>query len=79
MSQTRQPTMSLQLVQETAIERGETDEMIFTREEFAQFDQHFKRRLAGAAKTDEISGRSTLLEIQSYFCRQRSLKEYGNE
>ncbi|QAS68858.1 hypothetical protein HFTV1-gp25 [Haloferax tailed virus 1] len=68
--------MSLQLVQETAIERGETDEMIFTREEFAQFDQHFKRRLAGAANTDEISGRSTLLEIKSYLVCQYTLDEF---
>lgn len=73
------PSKSLTLVQETAIERGESEDMIFTREEFAEFDQHFKRRLAGAADTDEISGRSTLLEIQSYFCRQRSLSEYENE
>lgn len=71
-------TPSLQLVQETAIERGESEAMIFTREEFQQFDQHFKRRLAGAAKTDEITGKSTLLEIESYFCRQRTLSEYEN-
>jgi len=32
--------------------------------------------LAGAADTDEISGRSTMLEIRSYFVVQRSLTEY---
>jgi len=79
MSMTQQAPRSLQLVKETAIERGETDEMIFTREEWARFDQHFKRRLAGAANTDEISGRSTLLEMQSYFVRQRSLGEYTEQ
>lgn len=73
---TQTPSPSLSLVQETAIERGESDDMIFTHEEFARFEQHFKRRLAGAADTDEISGRSTMLEIKSYFCRQRSLSEY---
>jgi len=67
---------SLQLVKETAIECGESEDMIFTHEEFEQFDQHFKRRLAGAANTDEITGRSTMLEIKSFFCRQRSLGEY---
>ena len=79
MSTTQPRPRSLQLVKETAIERGETDEMIFTREEWAQFDQHFKRRLAGAANSDEISGRSTMLELQSYFCRQRSLGEYAEQ
>jgi hypothetical protein len=67
---------SLQLVKETAIERGESEDMIFTAEEWEQFDQHFKRRLAGAANTDEISGRSTMLEVRSYFIRQRTLSEY---
>jgi len=69
---------SLQLVQETAIERGESEQMIFTHEQFSRFDQHFKRRLAGAADTDEITGRSTMLEIKSYFCRQRSLSDYAD-
>jgi hypothetical protein len=71
--------MSMELVQETAVERGESDDMIFTREEFARFDHHFKRRLAGEADTDEISGRSTMLEIQAYFVRQRSLGEYAED
>jgi hypothetical protein len=70
---------SLQLVKETAIERGESEQMIFTHEQFSGFDQHFKRRLAGAADTDEITGRSTMLEIKSYFCRQRSLGEYTED
>jgi len=71
--------MTLELVQETAIERGESDDMIFTREEWARFDHHFKRRLAGAADTDEISGRSTELEIASYYVRQRTLVEYAED
>ena len=78
MSTDRPTSPSLQLVKETAIERGESDDMIFTREQFERFDQHFKRRLAGAANTDEISGRSTMLEIRSYLVRQRSLNEYAD-
>jgi hypothetical protein len=66
-------------VAETAIERGETEDMIFRADEFDEFGQHFKRRLAGAASTDEISGRSTLLEIRSYFVVQRSLSEYAKQ
>ena len=74
-----QPSPSLKLVQETAIERGESEDMIFTADEWDNFEQHFKRRLAGAADTDEISGRSTMLEIRSYFVVQRELSEYAPE
>jgi len=73
MSGTQSTTPSLDLVAETAIERGESDHMIFTAAEWDSFDHHFKRRLAGAADTDEISGRSTMLELRSYFVRQTTL------
>lgn len=78
MSQSQRGGMSLDLVQETAIERGESDDMIFTQAEWEQFDQHFKRRLAGAANTDEISGRSTMLEIRSYCVRQYTLQDFSS-
>ena len=70
---------SLQLVKETAIERGESEDMIFTAEQFEKFDQHFKRRLAGAADTDEISGRSTMLEIRSFLVCQYTLDEFAED
>jgi len=73
---TQSATPSLDLVAETAIERGESDYMIFTAAEWDSFDHHFKRRLAGAADTDEISGRSTMLELRSYFVRQTTLGQY---
>lgn len=79
MSTQTPPPKPPKLVAENAIERNETDDLTFTPAEFARFDQHFKRRLAGAADTDEISGRSTLLEIRSYFVVQRSLDEYAND
>jgi hypothetical protein len=50
-----------------------------TVEQFNNLDQHFKRRIAGAANTDEITGKSTELEIRSYVVRQRHLGEYANE
>ena len=79
MTQTEStPATPLKIVAEDAIERNEADDLTFTAAEFDRFDQHFKRRLAGAADTDEISGKSTLLEIRSYFVKQRSLGEYGN-
>ncbi len=76
---TRQPPRPTRLVAETAIQRGEAEDMIFRASEFDRFDHHLKRRLAGAAATDEISGRSTMLEIRSYFVVQRSLDEYAQE
>jgi hypothetical protein len=66
-------------VAENAIEKGETEDMVFRADQFDEFGQHFKRRLAGAAATDEISGRSTLLEIRSYFVVQRTLSEYQEQ
>ena len=74
-----EPPRALQLVQETAIDRHENGDLIFRKEQFRKFDQHFKRRLAGKANTDEITGKSTLLEIESYFVRQRTLTEYAND
>lgn len=70
--------MTLQLVQETALDTGDED-LIVTAEEFDRMDRDTKRRLAGAANTDEISGRSTLLEIKSYCVRQRTLAEYAEQ
>lgn len=70
--------MTLQLVQETAMDTGD-DHLIVTAEEFDNMDRDMKRRLAGAANTDEISGRSTLLEIKSYCVRQRTLTEYAQQ
>ncbi len=69
---------NLQLVQETAIETGDTD-LIMTAEQFDKLDQHLKRRIAGAANTDEITGKSTLLEVSSFCVRQRTLTEYAND
>ncbi len=70
--------MSLQLVPETALDTGDTD-LILTSEQFDGLDRDMKRRLAGAASTDCVSGRSTLLEIKSYVVRQRTLAEYAEE
>jgi len=80
MSQTQDtPPSRLKLVAEDAIDRGETDDLIFTPAEWEQLDQHFKRRLAGAADTDEISGKSTELEMRSYWVVQRNLTEYADD
>ena len=69
------PIDSLSLVDETAIETGDT-ELIFTKEQFQNFDHNFIRNLAANANTDCVNGKSNRLELQSFFVRQRSLKEY---
>lgn len=71
-------SMSLQLVQETALDTGDTD-LIFTKEQFDRLDQHMKRRIAGAASTDEVTGKSTLLEIKSYSVCQYSLTDFSDD
>ena len=78
MSQAEQPPKPPKLVAETAIERNEVDDLTFTAAEWDNFEQHFKRRLAGAAKSDEISGREPLLRIRSYFVVQRTFDEYAD-
>ena len=65
------------IVNETALDTGDTH-LICTGEEFDNYDQHFKRRIAGAANTDEITGKSTRLEIRAYCVRQRTLSEYAD-
>jgi len=70
--------MNLQLVPETALDTGDTH-LILTGEEFDRLDQHVKRRFAGAANTDAISGRSTELEARSYLVRQYTLSEFTEE
>lgn len=75
----QKPPTPPKLVAENAIERGETSDLMFTAAEWDGFEQHFKRRLAGAADTDEISGRSTMLEIRSFYVVQRDLSEYAHD
>lgn len=74
-------TTGFTLVQETALDTGDTD-LIMTKEQWDKIkesDQHFCRRLAGAASTDEVTGKSTLLEIQQFVVCQRSLSEYAED
>jgi len=78
-AQKERPPTPPKLVAKDAIENGEVDDLIFTPQEWEQFEQHFKRRLAGAADTDEVTGKSTMLEIRSYWVKQRSLDEYTQD
>lgn len=64
---------SLGLVSETALDNGD---MIFTPEQFDNFDYQYIRRLAANADTDEINGKSDQIIVRSYFVRQHTLSEY---
>jgi len=68
--------MKLSLVDNTAIDTGDTD-LIMTADAFDNIDPQFRRRLAAEANTDEINGKSTALEMKYYFCRQSSLSDYA--
>lgn len=65
--------MSMQLVDACPIRNGD---MVFTTEETKQFDTNFLRNLAANANTDAVNGRSTRLEIISYYGRQMTLGDY---
>jgi len=67
--------MNLSLVDETAVDTGD-GHLIMTPEAFDNIDPQFRRRLAAAANTDEINGKSTALETRFYFARQRSLSDF---
>jgi hypothetical protein len=69
---------SLSLVEKTALDDPTCLEkgLVFTKEQFENFDYQFKRRLASATELDEINGKSNQLEMQEYFCQQYSLSDF---
>lgn len=80
---------SLSLVDETALDRDLEDlvtfdihrewgDLRFTAEQLDGFSNQMMRKLAQYASTDEINGKSTKLEIRTYFLTQRSLSEYDD-
>lgn len=68
----------IQLVKERALERGDT-ELIFTQEQLDAMSNTMIRRLAAAANSDEINGKSVKLQIHSYLRCQASLSDYANK
>jgi hypothetical protein len=81
------PLSDLTLVDETALDKEfdkltdfdadkDWGDLRFTSEQLDKMSNHMLRKLAQHADTSAVSGRSTKLEIKSYFCVQRSLSEY---
>ena len=62
------------LVSETA-----EGDYILTTKEAQNYDMQVLRRLAAECDTDAVSGRSTKLELISFFSTQRTLEDYANE
>lgn len=71
------PVSSLGLVDENCVTAGEPEDMIFTTEQVASFDTKVIRRLAAAAESDEIHGKSTKLLMQAYFKGQYTLNDFA--
>ena len=82
--------MNLRLVQETAADYDfqelcvddldiQFGDLRFTRQQLEAMDSQFLRRLAAAVESDEINGKSTRLEIQSFFGVQSTLADYDKE
>ena len=64
---------SLTLVNETADQTGDP---IFSSDEWDNFSNKLRRRLAANANSDEVGGKSTSLETREFFVRQKSLSEF---
>jgi len=63
------------LVDETALERGETD-LILTTEQAKNADPTLLRRFAAASESDEVNGRSVKLEIIQFCACQYTLSDF---
>lgn len=68
----------LSLVDSTALDDKEcrAKDLVFTVKEFEQMDYQLIRRLAATAETDDVNGKSPMLAMRQYFCRQASLEDY---
>lgn len=66
-------TASLTLVEETAIESGD---LVFTTEQIKNMDSKKLRQFAAHAKSDAVNGKSTRLEQENFFARQRTLNDF---
>ena len=64
------------LVDETALDRGET-ELILTTEQAQNADPTLLRRFAAASESDEINGKSVKLAIQGYLMCQYTLTDFA--
>ena len=67
--------MSLSLVPERAIDVGDYD-LILTTEEANRYHAKVIRRMAAAASSDCVHGKSTKLQQVSYLACQRTLSDY---
>jgi len=70
--------MSYRLLEQRAIDTGDTH-LIFTREQLDRMSNTMLRRLAAAANSDEINGKSVKLQIHYYLACQRTLSEYQHD
>lgn len=68
----------LSLVDETALDDPvcREQDLIFTKEQWSRLDYQYKRRLAAAAESDEVGGKTDAIICTQFFVRQRSLSEY---
>jgi hypothetical protein len=63
----------MRLVDDCPIQNGD---IVLTTEEAKRYDMQVLRNLASQSNSDAISGRSTKLELQSYFSRQTTINDY---
>lgn len=68
-----QETSSLTLVNETALDNGDP---VLTKHEVNQYSTKVLRKMAAAADTDEVHGKSVGLEMRAYFGCQYTLSDF---
>lgn len=68
----------LSLVDETALDDPvcREQDLVFTKEQWDNLDYQYKRRLAAAAESDEVGGKTDAIVVTQFFCRQRSLSDF---
>ena len=66
------------LVEETAIDTGQTD-LILTREQFDNLDNKVVRRLAAQFDSESVNGKSPRFQTRAALAVQRSLDEYADQ
>jgi hypothetical protein len=78
MSAFETPATELSLVDETALDDPvcREQDLIFTKTQWDNLDYQYKRRLAAAAASDEVGGKTDAIVVTQFFVRQKSLSDF---
>jgi hypothetical protein len=68
----------LSLVDETALDDPvcREQDLVFTKEQWGNLDYQYKRRLAAAAESDEVGGKTDAVVVSCFFIRQHTISDF---